>query len=116
MKNLKIIPPTLREKKRYILFKIIPEPEENFDYSDLEAGIWNTLLDFLGERGVADTSVWILKDTWDPKNLTAIIRCNNKSTEKIIASLGLIDRLGDNRISFKILKISGTIKGLGLKK
>jgi RNase P/RNase MRP subunit POP5 len=32
--------------------------------------------------------------------------------EKVLAGLGLISRLGDSRIIFKILKVSGTIKGL----
>ncbi|MEM5792832.1 MAG: Rpp14/Pop5 family protein [Candidatus Aenigmatarchaeota archaeon] len=114
MKNLKIIPPTLREKKRYIYFQVIPEPGESFTYSDLEGSIWNTLLDFYGERGVAEISLWILKDTWNPEKLTCVIKCNNKSTERVIAGLGLIDRLGDNRICFKILGVSGTIRGLGV--
>jgi ribonuclease P/MRP protein subunit POP5 len=114
MKNLKIIPPTLREKRRYIAFQVIPEEEEDFVYSDLEAAIWNITLDFLGELGVAGTSIWLLKEKWNSKKKTGIIRCNHKSTEKIIASLGLIDRLGDTRICFKILGVSGTIKGLKL--
>ncbi len=115
MKNLKTLLPTLREKNRYIAFQVIPEIDEEFTYSDLEAAIWNTTLDFLGEDGVARTSMWLLKDTWDPVKKIGIIRCNNKSTELVIASLGLIDRLGDNRICFKILGISGTIRGLRLK-
>ena len=114
MKLLKILSPTLRERRRYISFQIIPEKDEDFTYSDLEAAIWNVTLDFLGEDGVAKTSMWLLKDRWDPEKKTGIIRCNNKSTEVIIASLGLIDRLGDNRICFKIFKVSGTIFGLKL--
>jgi len=116
LKNLKILPPTLRERKRYIAFQVIPETNENFTYSDLEAGVWNTMLDFLGEEGVSKTSFWLLKDTWNPKIGTGIIKCNHKSTEVIIASLGLIDRLGDNRICFKILGVSGTIKGLKMER
>ena len=115
MKNLKILPPTLRERRRYIAFQVIPEKDEEFTYSDLEAAIWNVSLDFLGEEGVAETSMWLLKDTWNPTKKTGIIRCNNKSVQLVIASLGLIDRLGDNRICFKILGISGTIKGLKLE-
>ena len=114
MKKLRIIPPTLRERRRYIAFQVIPEIEEDFTYSDLEAAIWNVTLDFLGEDGVAKTSMWLLKDTWNPRTRTGIIRCNHKSTEVVITSLGLIDRLGDNRICFKILKVSGTIRGLRL--
>ncbi len=109
MKSLKTLPPTLRGKKRYISFQIISE--EPVEYSDLEAAIWNTMLDFLGEYGVSKTSVWLMKDLWDGNKQTGIISCNHKSLQEVIAVLGLIDRLGDNRITFKILKISGTIKG-----
>jgi ribonuclease P/MRP protein subunit POP5 len=111
-KKLKIVKPTLREKERYIAFQVISEEDEEFTYSDLESAIWNTMLDFLGEEGVSKTSVWLLKDTWDEKNQTSILRCNHKSVQEVIASLGLIDRLGDDRITFKILKISGTIKSI----
>lgn len=110
MKKLKILPPTLREKRRYISFQIISE--EGISYSDLEAAVWNTMLDFLGEHGVSKTSAWLMKDCWGQREQKGIIRCNHKSVHAVIAALGLIDRLGDNRIMFKILNISGTIKSI----
>jgi len=112
MKKIKILKPTLREKNRYISFQIISEVGEEFTYSDLESAVWNTMLDFLGEDGVSKTSVWLLKERWDQKRQIGILRCNHKSVQEIIASLGLINRLGDNRITFKILKVSGTIKSI----
>jgi ribonuclease P/MRP protein subunit POP5 len=99
MRKLKVLLPSLRERKRYIAFQVISEEGEEFTYSDLEAAIWNTLLDFLGEEGVSRTSVWLLKDCWDPKKQIGILRCNHKSVQAVIATLGLIDRLGDNRIT-----------------
>jgi len=112
MKKLKILMPTLRKKPRYILFQVISEKGEEFTYSDLESAIWNTVLDFLGEYGVSKTSIWLLKDCWNQKRQIGILRCNHKSVQEVIASLGLIDRLGDNRVTFKILKISRTIKSI----
>jgi RNase P/RNase MRP subunit POP5 len=111
-KKMKILQPTLREKQRYIALQVISEESEELNYSDLEAAVWNTMLDFLGEEGVSKTSVWLMKDCWDQKRQKGILRCNNKSVQEVIASLGLIDRLGDNRITFKILRISGTIKSI----
>ncbi len=110
-KRLKILPPTLREKKRYVAFKIISE--EPITYADLEAGIWGTLLDFYGEHGISQTSMWLVKNLYDEMQQIGVIRCNNKAVEQIIAGLGLITRLGDIRVIIKILKVSGTIKGLG---
>lgn len=110
--KLKILSPTLRERERYISFRIIAE--EPIFYSDLEASVWQTLLDFYGELGVSQMSVWLVKNLWGEKSQAGVIRCNNKSTSKVIAGLGLITRLGDSRIIFKIGKVSGTIKSLGL--
>lgn len=107
--KLKILPASLREKNRYILFKVISE--DPIEYSDLESAIWNTMLDFLGEYGTSKTSVWIIKDRWNKNDQTCILRCNHLFVPHVIASLGLINRLGDTRIVIKILKVSGTIKG-----
>ena len=110
--KLKILSPTLREKERYISFKVISE--EPIVYSDLEAAIWNQMLEFYGELGASQMSIWLVKNLYDEKEQIGVIRCNNKSVQKVIAGLGLITRTGDARIVFKILKVSGTIKGLRL--
>lgn len=108
--RLKTLMPTLRERERYIKFQVISD--EPIYYSDLEQAIWNVLLDFYGEYGLSKTSMWLVKNLWDEHEQIGVIRCNNKSVQQIIAGLGLVTRLGDNRIIFKIIKVSGTIKGL----
>ncbi|MBI1978763.1 MAG: ribonuclease P [Candidatus Aenigmarchaeota archaeon] len=112
-KKLKILSPTLREKERYISFKIISE--EPVVYSDLESVIWSTLLEFYGELGMSQMSLRIVKNLYNENGQTSVIKCNNKSVPKVIAGLGLITRLGESRVVFKILKVSGTIKSLNLK-
>ena len=109
-KKLKMSMPTVRERDRYIHFGIISD--EKVNYSDVEAAIWNTLLDFYGEAGVSKTSFFILRNLWNEREQNGVIRCNNGSVPKIIAGLGLIARLGQQRIVVKIGKVSGTIKGL----
>lgn len=109
--KLKILPASLREKHRYIKFQVISQ--EPIAYSDLEAAIWNVALDFLGEHGIAQTGLWVIKNLYDETEQMGVIRCNNKSVQQVIASLALISRLGDTRIVIKILKVSGTIRGLG---
>ncbi|MDI6807077.1 MAG: Rpp14/Pop5 family protein [Candidatus Aenigmarchaeota archaeon] len=110
VKKLKIVLSTLREKERYVKFKIISQ--EPIIYSDLEDAILNTFLDFYGEQGFSSLSFWIMKDLYDEENQTLVVRCNHKSVSQVIAGLGLISRLGDSRVIFKILKVSGSIKGL----
>lgn len=112
-KQPKILLSSLREKDRYIKFQVISE--EPISYSDLEQAIWNQFLDTFGEFGVSKTNMWLMKNLYNPESQIGVIRCNNKSVSQVIAGLGLISRLGDNRVIFKILKVSGTIKGLKLK-
>ena len=109
--RLKIISPSLRERERYVKFAVLSEGE--VEYSDLEAAIWNTFLDFYGEQGVSKQSLWLIKNLWDTENQIGVIRCNNTNVNQVLAGLGLVSRLGDSRIIFKILKVSGTIRGLG---
>jgi ribonuclease P/MRP protein subunit POP5 len=111
--GLKKSSPTLRERDRYVHFQIISE--EPIGYSDLEAAIWNTLLDFYGELGVSQTSMWLVRNLWNPQTQTGVIKCNNLSVPQVVAGLGFISRLGESRIVVKILGISGTIKGLSSK-
>lgn len=112
-KKLKINMPTLREKERYIAFEIISE--EQISFSDLESAIWNTAQDFFGELGTAHTSLWLIRNLYNENSQIGVIRCNNFSVDKVLTSLGLITRLGDIRVIFKINKVSGTIRGLNLK-
>ncbi|MEM5882620.1 MAG: Rpp14/Pop5 family protein [Candidatus Aenigmatarchaeota archaeon] len=114
VKKLKILPPTLREKERYIAFQIISE--EPISYSDLENALWECALEFFGEYGISKTGLWLIKNLYDEKKQIGVIKTNTKSVSKAITCLSLISRLGDVRIVPKILKVSGTIKGLKLKK
>jgi ribonuclease P/MRP protein subunit POP5 len=108
--RLKILPSSLREKKRYIKFKVFSE--EPISYSDLEQAIWNTCLDFFGEFGTSQLSLHLIKNLWDDVEQTGVLRCNHLSVPEVILALGLIQRLGDIRIRIKILKVSGTLRKL----
>jgi RNase P/RNase MRP subunit POP5 len=110
--KMKILPPTERKKHRYVSFRVISE--EPVVFSDLDSAIWNTALDFQGEIGVSKMDLWIIKNTWDEKNQSAVVRCSAGAVPQTVASLGILSRLGDNRIALHVQKISGTVKGLNL--
>ncbi|MEM7825247.1 MAG: Rpp14/Pop5 family protein [Candidatus Aenigmatarchaeota archaeon] len=112
-KKLKILPPTLREKERYIAFQVISE--EPIIYSDLENAVWSSALEFFGDYGVSGMGLWLIKNLYDEKKQVGVIRSNSKSVLNAIVCLSLISRLGDTRVVPKVLKVSGTIKGLKLK-
>ena len=111
--KMKILPPTARKKHRYIKFQVLSD--EPIVYSDLDAALWNTLLDFYGEAGVAGMDIWLVKNLYDSRKQIGILRCAHTAVPALLAGLGMLTRLGDIRVTIKILKVSGTIKGLGKK-
>ncbi len=108
--KLKILLPSLRERKRYILFKIFSEGQVN--YTLLKELITSTILKFYGELTFGKFGFKFLDEKWSEKEQVGIIKCNHLYVPNIIVALGLLQRLGDYRINVKILKISGTIKSL----
>lgn len=112
--KMKILPPTSRKKQRYVGFQIISE--HPIIYSDLDAALWNITLDYYGEYGVASMDLWLVKNLYSGKEQIGVLRCDHKAVPAVISCLGLIDRLGDSRVAVKILKVSGTIKGLRKKR
>jgi ribonuclease P/MRP protein subunit POP5 len=108
--RLKILLPSLRKRKRYILFKIISEEPINYNlFKDL---VNSTILKFYGELTFGKFGFKFLDERWNEKEQIGIIRCNHKFVPNIILAFGLLQRIGDSRINIKILKVSGTIKSL----
>jgi ribonuclease P/MRP protein subunit POP5 len=108
--RLKILLPSLRERKRYILFKIISE--EPINYQIFKELLNSTILKFYGELTFGKFGFKILDERWNEKEQIGIIKCNHLYVSNIIVALGLLQRLGEHRINVKILKVSGTIKSL----
>jgi ribonuclease P/MRP protein subunit POP5 len=108
--KMKILPSTMRTKHRYVSFRVISE--EPVMFSDLDSAVWNTALDFYGELGVAGMDIWLIKNTWDEKAQSAVIRCAASAVPATLVFMGIITRLGDTRIAIDIGKVSGTIKGV----
>ena len=106
--RLKILPAALRKKKRYIAFQVISE--QPIMYTDLHSAIFSALHQLYGDLGLSKISPKLIKDTWNKKTQVGIIRCNHLYVPQTITALGSIARLGDSRVTVKILKVSGTIK------
>src|SRR3990172_235861 len=112
-KRPKSLPSSLRGRKMFIAYQVISE--EKVLLEDLINTIWHTTLNFLGEQGTSKTDMWIAKDTFDEKNQMGLIRCSHDSVEEVRTSLALIERIGDVRVVFKVLGISGTMSAAKMK-
>ena len=102
------LPPTLRDKKRYLAFEVISEGK--IEFGDMVNAFWHSLLNLIGEIGAARAKIWFVSDSWDENRQRGLIRCDNKYVEYVRVSLALIERIGDKRVVVNTLGVSGTMK------
>jgi ribonuclease P/MRP protein subunit POP5 len=110
--KLKILPPTLREDKRYLSFEAISEIPLNRD--DVISLVWETSLNFHGECKTSKFDLWIMKvwktESKDINVIKGIIQCNRYEVNSVRAAIVLISKFKGKRVVFHTLGISGTIK------
>jgi ribonuclease P/MRP protein subunit POP5 len=112
-KKPKPLPPSLRNRRRYIAYQVISESK--FIFQDLSNSIWHSLLNLMGELGASQADLWIARDLYDEAKQIGIIRCAHDNVEQVRTALALIERIGDVRVIVKVLGISGSIKATRMK-
>ncbi len=100
--------PSLREKKRYVVFRI--HSDGALDFSNVRNAITDSLEKWLGEKDLARANVWIIKNLWNARQKTGFIRCSVKFVDSVKMGLALIHQIGDSRVVFHVTKVTGTIK------
>lgn len=104
--KLKPILPSLKERKRYIVFEVVSATTQSFE--TIKEKINKALLAFLGELGCAKAGIIVLNE-W--KNNRGIIKVNNKEVDKVKAALTLIK----NSILIKCIYVTGLLNKAKLK-
>jgi ribonuclease P/MRP protein subunit POP5 len=116
--KLKILPPSLRNDKRYISFEAVSEVL--LSKEDVIPLVWEASLNFHGECKTSKFDLWIMR-VWSTKSsdnkniIKGIIQCNREEVSSVRAAILLIAKFKGKRIVFHTLGISGTIKA-GIKK
>ena len=111
---MKVLSPTLKERKRYILFKVISD--NTLKKETVAKQCTEACLRFLGEFGCADAGVQFLPETWDSKTQTGIIRTGHKWVDKTKAALTLIKEIDGKQATVSTILTSGSINKLKEKR
>lgn len=101
MKNLA----TLREKKRYVVFRVHSRGE--VPYQSLKHAILETLLEFLGENEFGRARIRLVKNLWNGKE--GFLQTTPKFVDSVKMGMALIHQIGEERVAFQTLKVTGTI-------
>lgn len=108
--KLKVLSPTLRQKKRFILAKV--ESNKQFDFKELSENLIEELMLYLGAIELGKSGIWILRDKFNEKEQTLIIKTSTKNKDKLIGVLSLIQKINNISVKIKTIKTSATLKGL----
>ena len=112
IKHLRVLRPTLREKKRYILIEFIPidkklKVKKEIVIKEILATIQKTF----GTIGSGYFSLSLVKSKKTGQN-QIIVRVNHLSVPFVIASLLFMKKIYSYGVVIKTLRVSGTIKSL----
>lgn len=97
--------PALREKKRYIAFKIISMIAIN--RKELSDELFYSICSLFGDVGASEINPSLI--SYDMEY--GILRCKRNRTQDTRAALACINSIKGGRVSIVVLGISGTIKG-----
>jgi ribonuclease P/MRP protein subunit POP5 len=100
----KPLQPTLREKKRYIVYEILSKTPLSFQ--DISKALTSSIKSFIGELGCAKAGIIILNKT---KNNRGILKVSHKSMDEVKAALTLIKEINDQKVIVKTIKTSGVL-------
>ncbi len=103
---LKPIPPTLRERNRYLAFEVISDSNPKRD--EIIRAIHNLCLGFLGELGTSKAGLWLMD--WDDRKKRGILKVTHRSVEEVRASLVMVKEINRSKCILRILGVSGTVK------
>jgi len=100
--------PSLRDRKRYLVFRIISEAP--LDYPNVKGAIWHSMENWLGQNELAQASPRLIKNLWDGRKKKGYLQCSPKYVDQVKMALALIKQIGDQRVIFHVIRVSGTIK------
>lgn len=98
--------PSQKERKRYVFFRLHSSMKPEF--GEVRNAIMNSLLNWMGEEGFAKAKPWVIRNLWTSKE--GVIQCSHRHADGVKVSLALIHQIGDAKVVFQTLRVSGTLK------
>ena len=112
IKNTRLLP-SLREKKRYVIFEIISD--KSLEIQAIVQAIQKMLIKLVGEIGAAVSGIYVPQNLYNTRIQRGIIRVNNTMTDSLRASLSMIRFINNEQVIVRSLSVSGTLEKAKLK-
>jgi len=103
---MKILPSSLREKKRYIAFEVISESHDVIDRKALLDEIFFATQTMIGDLGSSEIGYRLM----DFNGTRGIMKVNLGAVELARAAMATVNSIKNNRSAIRVLGVAGTIK------
>lgn len=102
---IKPVLPSLREKKRYIVYEV--RSEKTLSFKEVKQELEKKMTQFLGELGYGRAGVMVI-DLWEANK--GIIKANPKHVDEVKTAIALVERIGNQKVIVKSVGVSGILK------
>ncbi|OIO62839.1 hypothetical protein AUJ69_02060 [Candidatus Woesearchaeota archaeon CG1_02_47_18] len=109
MTHIKPLRPSLRERKRYVVFEVISRSGVR-DVKAICKAIRAAFLEFAGRIGRAAASLHVMDKEFNEEKQRGIIRINHCFVDHLRASTTFIRKIGRTKVILKSVGVSGILK------
>lgn len=109
MAKLKPLSPTLRERKRYVVFEILSDKPLQYA-KDISKAIETSLISLVGSIGSSKAGLLFLNDRYDTKHQRGIVRVAHTSVDELISAMTLVSSIDSHPVTIRTLGVSGIMK------
>ena len=108
VQKIKPLRPSLREKKRYVVFQVISrQPVTAQQAADT---IMSACRAFLGEIGMSKAGIIILHDKWQPASQKGVLRVSHREIGNVRAALMMVKSIDNREAIITTRGMSGILK------
>ncbi len=100
--------PSGKSRKRYIVFRI--HSASRIPFYNVKNAVFDSMKNWMGMKELAESEARLIRNLWSERQLAGIIACSHRFVDSIKMALALITQIGDERVVFQTLVVSGTIK------
>ena len=108
MKTIKPLLPSLKEKKRYVVFEILSS--KDIELEDANIAIKSQYKELFGEIDLGFAGLRKIKDQYKKKEKKGIMWINHKYVDKLRYSMSFIEKIGNKKVIVRTIGSSGIIK------
>lgn len=108
MKEKPLIP-TLREKKRYVVYEVLSDAEVKFDTRKISDSIRVAMKGYVGDLGLSKAGLLFFDKKFNTSTNRGFVRVSHSSVDEFKASLNFITSIEGKNVIIKSVITSGLI-------